>query len=1099
MFAVHLIQQLLNTQFGFTICPGPGGVPTWIEVVLDLFNVDGIPGTGYYCPGSTFSVVAAAYATQGYIMQSDMLDLLSWNNFSLLAPLAYVIAAIGGFISLAIGQPPRIWVWYFLGPAIYSYLIYTRTETTGVRWQIGHVPQNQTEVWKLAEVGMGPVHVINRPWDMQLGRAFDLVTGSAPNVWVSDFFIWYDALLSSAINDFIAFIGPYSLLQTINPFGGSNIPMASWLGGDANDILRGDRWFLLSNLKWSILEDITSAKLSNPAARDAFATFIGGLCGEAFADSINEVAFSYAAQGEGGNLPGSVFKRIDNNPVSDLVGTPNDMQFLINALRSRPIEYANSSLQKLFYDSGVGSFRRSIFWPPDFPLMSENAPASIYCHNYLEILVDYFRWEASRIFLALVNSAPNTSYNIWETASINDKASKLVYNLFYGWDIKKNRLAPGGEQLGREEARQFLIDLIFVHLVRNEFAIVTQPVDVRYTGSHLAKSYAEGQARTVGSKSKFGEVYVWATLMPYAQGLAMYYLAMLYPFACIVMLVPGMHKSLFTWMSFWAWVKLWDIGFALVTSIERTVWAMIGNSSKAASLHDKVVGMQDWGWTGFGADFDAPLPSVPGQTLLPPVAVCLKDGGGVGGGTCVAVEEAGGVGGVGGYAFGQADAMVHNFQILDRAMTIGPSIDLDLSNAYYIYIMAALYFAVPAVAGQLVLGAKAGVASLVTQALGQNAGEAGRAAASGFSADTKKHVDANFASIGQAAQVAAHQKSGLAMEAIEAGNRQAMHGIEGQAAGAMSSALSNLGRVYDLGSQKIGAGVNSVYAGTRALREYAAMADTPAGPQGPGSNARSHSPLSGTLGGILRAPLAIPAGLAPMVDVGAANIAAGAQVEAANRGQAIAAKQAGLGIDAFQNNAMASAYNRGAGIKEQQAQFNADSAKWEAQNKMASQLGGSLAAMGVNIDSPGPKPSSMMGFAASGMLGGDAKAAASYFFEGGGAFGAINNAAGQIDSVAGFQAVSDAARPMNPGDIWAQATSGASSVVGQVANGAGLGNEIGPLLGAASSQFNQFGEKLGMNSGGFTSGASQLMGEVAPDVGMGSPGPSAATGSPYVK
>lgn len=1113
MVVLTFIQNLLNAQFGFTICPGPGiGDPSfWINIALDIFNIN-IPGTQLNCPASTFSAVSAAYATLGYYAQSDMLDMLSWSNFNVLAPLVYCIAAVAGFVSLAVGQPPRIWVWYFLGPALYSYLIYTRVETTGVRWQIGHVPQNGEEVWRIAEVGVGNLHIMNRPAHLQIGHVLDWagITDGVPNVWVSDFFLWYDATLSSFINDFVSFVGPYSLMNAINPWDGSNVSLAGWFNGD--DAPSTDRWYLLSNLKWSVIENITSAKLTNPAARDAFATFMGSLCGEAFAESVDIASFTTAANARGANLPETVFKHL-NPALNGAISQPNNMEFLARRLRTTMADYSNSSLQKLLYDTSVGSFRKSVSWvPPVDSLISETPPTSISCATYLEILIAYFRWEAARIFVSLVNDSPNTKFNFLNTASLEDKATKLVYNLFYGWDIKKNRFSNienlFGNPLDPAESRQFLMDLILIHLMRNEFAIVTQPVDVRFTGAHLAKTYSEGQMRTVGSKSKFGEMYIWATLMPYAQGLGLYYLAMLYPFACIMMLVPGMHKSLITWMTFWGWLKLWDVGFALVTSIEKTVWASIGSSSRMGALHSKVVDMQEWGHTNFDALF-AEAPADIQQYIYRNVNVCLVGADGVLGNVCDPSASTD----FNGYALGILPAdMLNSFKMLDRAMTIGPAIDLDLSNSYYIYIMAALYFAVPAVAAQLVLGAKAGAASLMTHAFGQNASEAGRAAGSGYSRSEDAAVKANFASIGQAAAAAAHQKSGFALEAIEMGNAQTMHGIQGSAASAMSQGLSQLGRMWDLNAQKVGTMGGALHIASRGARELAnhptLQSASEAGKPKTGTDGMTTSGgLNSILASGLNSILANGARAMSLLDTGISLATADAQIGAANRNQGILASQAGLNVSGFRDNSMASAYNRGAGMKEQQAQFAADSARWDAQNRMSTQLAGSLAARGVSVDGPGPKPSSMMGMATSGMLGGDAQAASSYFFGGGGAWGAIDQAAGAINSTAGEAQVASQARDYSYGDVMKGAVDSGAHVTGGFASHFAGGDtpqekqenqqkvqeSVGALTGAFGGKVGEFANNVFPEPGaGLVSGTSH-------DSSSFDPVAPPSTGSPYTR
>lgn len=65
-----------------------------------------------------------------------------------------------------------------------------------------------------------------------------------------------------------------------------------------------------------------------------------------------------------------------------------------------------------------------------------------------------------------------------------------------------------------------------------------------------------------------------ALSMPYFQGVALCLLSALYPFFALMVVVPGKAKSIFIWMALWAWIKLWDLGFAVVMLIDNMLYAM---------------------------------------------------------------------------------------------------------------------------------------------------------------------------------------------------------------------------------------------------------------------------------------------------------------------------------------------------------------------------------------------------------------------------------------------------------------------------------------------------------------------------------------------
>lgn len=158
---------------------------------------------------------------------------------------------------------------------------------------------------------------------------------------------------------------------------------------------------------------------------------------------------------------------------------------------------------------------------------------------------------------------------------------------------------------------------------------------------------------------------------------------------------------------------------------------------------------------------------------------------------------------------------------MDRSLTIGASMRLDLENSYYIYIMSALYFAVPAVTGQLVLGAKAGAASLATGAIGNLAGESGRAAGQGSGGDLSQRARANQAAVGQAAyakdmrnQAAA---GGFAAKAMDQGNQRMVASAQ---AAFNQTANGGEGQLSKFGSHNLQSDMNALNAGAAGINAH---------------------------------------------------------------------------------------------------------------------------------------------------------------------------------------------------------------------------------------------------------------------------------------
>jgi hypothetical protein len=564
--------------------------------------------------------------------------------------------------------------------------------------------------------------------------------------------------------------------------------------------------------------------------------------------------------------------------------------------------------------------------------------------------------------------------------------------------------------------------LILAHMFRNELMIAPQITELgqRFSTSEQMRGFTEGYVRQQGSRAKYGELYQWAVMMPHVQGILVYLILIGYPFAAMLMVIPGYWKAFFTWVSFFAWVKLWDVGFAIVHTLERSVWAMIGNNSAMARVGRRLIN------TANNGNGDILVTCGGGAT------------GGAGGGTSASqklselcsvptVKEAN--------ALGEDDAWF----LLDQILTVAGSLDLDLSNGYYIYIMAALYFAVPAVTGQLVLGAKAGLGGLATQGLSQSAGEAGGAAKTGTVGENATRMGANSAAIDQGAKFKSFRQSGFAQQSLDAQNAAMDADIRGAEIGGAQKYADTVGSVRGLSAESQGASFSAyraVLSGDSNASQYAGrfvrtrMSAQPAMSGGgigqqPGADADaveapkeppSAEPQSGSglspsemVGGGMVGLLALAGGgkaltkIAPFLGRASrskpanygrlgleAGIMVGASANALHNAQlqksAIGAKgqAAGLGLDLGWDSNANNLYKAGHQMFGQQRltpamQFNAAEDSWAAKNSYGANAG-MHAVMGASPGSTGAggKSDDSMGAIMSGQVGAGARKAALY-------------------------------------------------------------------------------------------------------------------------
>lgn len=911
---------------------------------------------------SSYSAITAALATQGYWVQSDILEKLLFSDLQLWAPLIYVFAVIGGLVGVAIGSPPRNYMWFFMGPAIYSWLIGTQIEVKGVRWTMPCVgdPQIlrvfQRKVWELAEVGL-----VNTNQARILGpTAAGITKSSEPRAWVSvsSAFLWFDELMSSTTGALMRWSGLYNL-ETASGSADTNIPDLPT--PSINGVPLGVMWSLYADVKWQALEEITSASIDSPDFRDAFSTFFVA-CGDPLRATFRVEAMMAAAASKGRRIPRTVITCGNNDNCGQLDRTYYEASTRLEEyIVEMPVSLKNVVATSLSDAGSWPSVPGDV--PPDF--MGPPAPVSsldrvktgdsINCKYYLFLLMQALRVEAAFRYHGLWNGiVPELIPDAGVTPDDTAREQMLISSLFYGWDIRRDRtwsdafaVDSDGTLLNLEERQRFAYNLILAHLFRNEYMLTKEIAPIRQTNAEKTQYNVELALRTTSAKGKFSELYTWSLMLPYLQGALLYFLAMAYPFACVLVVVPGWHKAVFTWMSFWAWAKMWDIGFAVVKALERSIWAMTSQGGNVKYLSDRVVSLDTYvgrsDWVACRANSD-PLCPIPMFELTGP-------------------------GGVVNFAeplSSNDGAMKAAWYLFDQGLVMSKALNLDLANSYYIFIMAGLYMSIPAVTGQLVLGARAGASSMVNSMIGGTASDASRAASSGVQGDMSMKLRSNAATIAQASEAKAMAAQGFAAQALgystkgleegrAASEAQAMSGAIGRVMGQNQNAMQ-MREAAGRYAQALANGVTGI-----AKSRMGQPGDTlPPDQQGGGGGGGGAGGWGGT--GIATTEAAVSLGMAESNYQGASDF-----YGASN---AYAAQQAGLGIREFAGNSNAAQLRTAEGNMGRYADFSAKQAAWHDRNAFANQVGGWSSALGIqtgNVD-PGAKPTDMVGMAMGGKL-----------------------------------------------------------------------------------------------------------------------------------
>lgn len=686
------------------------------------------------CPASVMSDITAAFATEGYWLLADVVYQIGSTNLGLWAPLIYIMAYAAAGIMLAMGQPPKNWLWLILGPVIYNWLVFTTPDNPvkGVGWRIINEPADQKIVWRKSEVGLLNTNQIANPSkDSEPGNSVE----------VPLLFLWVDELVSSTVQHLAAWSGVFRKLQGT---GSTYTHVAPTSGGGSGVGQQGDEnlaWLILSHSKWPMLESITQAKLINHNTREAFIAFLSSECGDEFFENINKAKYINAANAPGRHLPDSIFGEGRHSEIIESLATIDT-----------PVP---SAVRELLKDEGVASDGSDTFTKFLGNVISQDQVDNfkvVECNKLFGLIAQAFRWEAGHVYNQIIRQAGG-EYQIPE--------DQINYDFLYGWAVAQGDDPESPENLSVEDQKHFVINLILMHLIRNEFAFAPGQINKRWTQAEHDQNYAESYQKTIGSKTKYGEMYTWTKLMPYIQGVLLYFLSAAYPFACMLMVVPGWHKTLFTWIGFFAWAKSWDIGFAMIGQLEKSIWAMLSNSDNDAIVNGRIDDIKEI--------------------------------------SKLEVECTGGSAGNGGLAdgLGCADPIVTSIQgdeldklleLFDRGLLLSNNLDMDIHNSYYIYLMSALYFGVPVATGQLFLGARASSASMVNNMASPAQQDGGRGTQTGFQSDNAAKLNANMATGSQAAYAKSMRQQGFALRSLGASNQAVASDTESsklQAAGSL--------------------------------------------------------------------------------------------------------------------------------------------------------------------------------------------------------------------------------------------------------------------------------------------------------------------------
>jgi hypothetical protein len=993
--------------------------------------------------GSAFTPIAAAFSTLGYYAQSGWLEQISDFGLGKIAIAVYLFAALGAILSFAMGGQAKQLAWFFIGPPLFWYFIDSRTPVEGVKWAVGDEPRDMREVWRMTELGLAHDDYVLRH-GIETSASNGPVGGTAPTdhphcvgggACVSEPFAFFDGIISDTVQQLVGFLGVNRVVSTNTDPKDTNIIK----GFDATPTPMA--WDLAAQHRWTFFTGISQARIRNANIRRTFATFMGSACGKGFIDGIDKARLAAAGNRQDelvcqpvikmgssgktsycndsqdyipdGNWSDYPFLMVDNLTAD--VATPQWLTALFSTAGGAQAALAENRAgiesNIAYLAEEINDFRfNGVPAGSAVALEVPTAEEALHCQDLFMMLMQGFRWEAAHAAYQLAVSGPKSL-----------EPRDFVAIMFNGWDIKKPNFVSGASstgQINKDESLLFLEAFVLANMFRNEIELSPRQFAERQfkTVSQDTINDVSAYQRVNNQRAKFGELYTWAQMVPYFQGKLLYFLAIAYPFAAIFLVAPGMGRIFLQWWQFWLWVKLWDIGFAMVAVFERSVWAITSATGNTTDMNKVIVqvavanNMPNIGVTHYCSGSLPPTHTV----AIPEVAIPL---------------------------WADMSNTERNFGYLqflvDRLLAYSSNTDFDLANSYYMYIMSALYFAVPTVTGALVLGAKSGMASMVSQAMSGIASPAGGAAGNSAAGMLAGRQATYQAVASQQAFLDGAKRNGFAMGAIEGQNKQlsegldaSMHGAVGQFKQAQGSALgggmTSAYQAYSAAAAVHGAAQRALdaRAGNQQLREENEAADAQlrmsdaerqsqmdgqgglgAG-LGGGAGARGGSPGAP---GTAPIPRSLPgSNMTRMGNGYYQNITSTAGSLALNdKVQALARQSAGLGSEGYEASRLGTvAQMQGqmagarAGRYEGASSYAGEKDSWMMRDDFNSGMAGTMAAItgSTGATNPGSLPTNIMGAAMAGDLGRDAKQSAMDIFAGGRTAGALDSHISNINS-----------------------------------------------------------------------------------------------------
>lgn len=251
-------------------------------------------------------------------------------------------------------------------------------------------------------------------------------------------------------------------------------------------------------------------------------------------------------------------------------------------------------------------------------LKTNERPKSLSCLQLWHIGIDYLKRESVQLITDLSTS------NVPEGTTAEEIREQLASK----FESTLNNRSGVISRMSDDQRLVFMINEVAVRMFMNEMRSTSpglldvnfgEDIPIEQGGSYTTSVQATRDIRRMFKTDEYeekGDFLMAMLALPYLQGSVLFFLAMTFPLFALACLLPGHHTAIFTWMGLWLWIKLWDVGFAVVMLIDNILYQLLPHGPK---MDAQTI---DTPWDGIKAALEVD-PSYSTYTYYHILAVCL--------------------------------------------------------------------------------------------------------------------------------------------------------------------------------------------------------------------------------------------------------------------------------------------------------------------------------------------------------------------------------------------------------------------------------------------------------------------------------------------